>query len=364
MKRIFLFVIIFYSGYTFYAQEILTISDFFKNDRGEIKISKVNKKKLKTILGSYYYCALYNCLHEEECNILKTVELLILECQNKEKKFIKDYELISILEKRNKDSLSRMNISFDTSEFRKDFHSIQDRLEKIKHKVYYKNKISIYFRQNTFDTTGLKKFLLNIEELKKEEQQINQIGEKATKTIANWSIILDSLEKNRVQLEEKKAQLESKKVQLEKERKLIAQEIWLNFVTSQMRLKWDEKQKELARNEKQKEDEKQRFSNWKKNTRFSISYKIEIVKSVKKCSYCNNKEVLTNVIFPDLNFSIYGNENYIKNLWNEHKQVVKKEIGHSGISIFGNIINDDCSRCGSEMKNEKNVIYRNKIFKN
>jgi hypothetical protein len=44
MKRIFLFVIIFYSGYTFYAQEILTISDFFKNDRGEIKISKAIKK--------------------------------------------------------------------------------------------------------------------------------------------------------------------------------------------------------------------------------------------------------------------------------------------------------------------------------
>jgi hypothetical protein len=364
MKRIFLITVIFYSGYTFHAQEILTISDFFKNEKGEITVSKARLKKIQPILGSYYYCALDNCLHEEECNVLKTAELLILELQDIEIKFKKDYESLSILEKRNKDSLSRMNISFDTSEFQKDFRRIQDRLEKFKHKVYYKNKISIYFRQNTFDTTDLKKFLLDIEELKKEEQQINQLAEKTSKTIANWLIILDSLEKNRVQVEEKRAQEE-------KNRKLIVKEIWLNFVTSQMRLKWDEQQQLLTRKEEQIEEEKQKFVNWKENTRFSISYKVEIVSNIIKCSYCSYKKVYKELNFPNINFSKYGNEQYIKKLWDEHKQIIEKEIigyrsilDHPVLDRFGSILNSGCANCGSPRLRDTKSTFENKVFKN
>jgi hypothetical protein len=367
MKKIFLFTIIVFSGFTFHAHEILTISDFFKNEKGEIKISRTRQKKLKPILGSYYFCALDNCLHEGECSVTKNAELLIKEHQNIGKKFKADYESINILEKRNKDALSRMKISFDTSEFRKDFQSIQVRLEKFRHKVYYKNKISIYCRKNTFDTTDLKKFLLDIEELKKEGQQVKELAEKASKTIVKWLIILEPLEKNRLELE-----------QSEEKRRLSVQEIWLNFVTSQMRLKWNEKQLELKekqlelkRKEELIEKEKQKFADWRKNTRFSIPYRVEIVTYIIKCSHCSYKSEYKELNFPNLNFAKYGNEDYIKKLWDEHKPIIEKEIiGYRGFfdnpvfGRFGSILNSGCDNCGRPRIREARLTFENKVFKN
>jgi len=368
MKIIFLITIIFYSGYTVHSQGILTISDFFKNENGEIKISKAKQKKIKPILGSYYYCALDNCLHEEGCNVLKSVELLILELQNVERKFKKDYESISILEKRNKDSLSRMNISFDTTEFRKDFQKIQNRLEKFEHKVYSKNKISIYVRQNTFDKTDLKKFIFDIEELKKESQHISELEEKISITFTNWLNILNPLEKIR---------------------KLTVDEIWFAFVKSQMKQKWDEeillkrekerkerlikegKENEEKEKQEQIEEEKEKFAAWKKNTRFSISYKVEIVNNIIKCSYCSYKKNKKNKLnFPNLNLSNYGNEKYMRKLWDEHKKIIEYEIiGNSGFfghevfeaPIFGG---GKCDKCGSSTVRDPKSTFEKKIFKN
>ena len=258
-----------------------------------------------------------------------------------------------------------MNISFDTSEFRKDFQKIQDRLEKFEHKVYSKNKISIYVRQNTFDTTDLKKFIFDIEELKKESQYISELEEKISITFTNWLNILNPLEKIR---------------------KLTVDEIWFAFVKSQMKQKWDEeillkrekerkerlikegKENEEKEKQEQIEEEKEKFAAWKKNTRFSISYKVEIVSKINKCSYCSYKKVYKELNFPNINFSKYGNEQYIKKLWDEHKQIIEKEIiGNSGFrdaAKVGSIFNSECANCGSPRIRDTKSTFENKVFKN
>lgn len=371
MRRFFLLTIFLYSDFSLQAQEINKISDFFRNKKGKIGITSTNKRKLKPILGNYYYCALDYCLHKEQCNVLNTVEFLNLELQNIEIKFKKDFESIRILENRNKDSLSRINISFDTSEFRKDLHKIYERLEKFKHKVYSKNKIQIYIRQNTFDTTDLNKFINDLNDLKKEGKNISELEEKISKTFANWLNILNPIEEKR---------------------KINVEEVWFEFVKSQMKQKWDEeilrkqekeRQERLIKEEEEKkekkekeknekiEEEKRKYTDWKKNTRFSIPYRVEIVKDIIKCSYCSWEDVNKKLNFPNLNFSNYGNEKYMKKLWDEHKQIIEKEIiGYRGFlshSVFGTlatIISMKCNNCGHRLIKDKTSTFENKVFKN
>jgi antitoxin component YwqK of YwqJK toxin-antitoxin module len=135
---------------------------------------------------------------------------------------------------------------------------------------------------------------------------------------------------------------------------------------------WDENDRlteSAFYSEEQIEEEKQKFVAWKKNTRFSISYKVEIVNNIIKCSYCSYKKVNKNLNFPNLNLSNYGNEKYMRKLWDEHKQIIESEIiGNIGFrnhpvfdeAIFGR----ECKNCGRPRVEDKKSTFENKTFKN
>ena len=156
------------------------------------------------------------------------------------------------------------------------------------------------------------------------------------------------------------------------EERLISIEHYEEGEKSGVHKYWDENDRlteSAFYSEEQIEEEKQKFVAWKKNTRFSISYKVEIVNNIIKCSYCSYKKVNKNLNFPNLNLSNYGNEKYMRKLWDEHKQIIESEIiGNIGFwnhpvfdeAIFGS----ECKNCGRPRVEDKKSTFENKTFKN
>ena len=156
------------------------------------------------------------------------------------------------------------------------------------------------------------------------------------------------------------------------EERLISIEHYEEGEKSGVHKYWDENDRlteSAFYSEEQIEEEKQKFVAWKKNTRFSISYKVEIVNNIIKCSYCSYKKVNKNLNFPNLNLSNYGNEKYMRKLWDEHKQIIESEIigniGFRNHPVFDEaIFGKECKNCGRPRVEDKKSTFENKTFKN
>ncbi|NBX79576.1 MAG: hypothetical protein EBQ94_04215, partial [Flavobacteriales bacterium] len=91
------------------AQEINNLSDFFRNKKGEIKISKGKQAKLKTVLGSNFNCILECCLNNHECSTNNSFLDINSKLEQIEKDYNNRFQNIQILKLRNSDTLSKMN---------------------------------------------------------------------------------------------------------------------------------------------------------------------------------------------------------------------------------------------------------------
>jgi ribosomal protein L32 len=352
------------------------ISDFFKNEHGEIKISKRNQKKLYNNIGLKLPCALDNCGHDIECNLNEIQVALNSRIDFLYDSFNKKEDNISVLIYRNQEPLYDMQILIDTSNFLTDIQLIEKQINQINTQTYIKNKTFHYYDASLYVKSDLFKYISNLDFLIQKLEQISQLEIK----MSEWFSILEPLESQR-KVSVKREWFEFVDIQIgqkwklqQDEKELIKQSEKLRHEENERQerlFKEEEKKKEKGKNEKI-EEEKRKYTNWKKNTRFSIPYRVEIVKYISKCSYCRHEYVYKELNFPNLNFSNYGNEKYIKKLWDEHKQIIEKEIiGYRGFfnqSVFRDvtIILEDrkCKNCGHQLIEDKISTFQNKFFKN
>ena len=374
MKKTSIFLIFIFFVFHVNSQKI---SDFFKNEHGEIKISKRNQKKLYNNIGLKLPCALNNCGHDSECNLNKILVALNSRIDFLYDSFYKKEENISVLIYRNQESINNMQIIIDTINFLNDIHLIEKQIKQINPQTYKKNKIVHYFDASLYVKSDLYKYISNLDFLIQKLEQILQLEI----IMSEWFSILEPLESQR-KVSLKREWFEFVDIQISQKWKLQQEEKELIKQTEKLRREEKERQERLIKEEEEKKEkeknkqigeEKQKFIDWKKNTKFSISYKVEIVKEIRKCSYCNykSKKVYTSLNFPSLNFSKYGNDKYIKLLWDEHKQIIEREIlgyrgffDHSVFERMGSITNGKCESCGHRLIWDKSSTFENKVFKN
>ena len=197
------------------AQEINYLSDFFRNKKGEIKISKGKQAKLKTVLGSNFNCILECCLNNHECSIDITSKVYInSKIEQIEKDYIDRYQRIQILKWRNSDTLSKMNINLDTINYFSKFTDLKLKLKRVQAIDFEKSKISTYLNPKLFENSDLKRYISVLNDLARDQDLLLSYNEKLDK----WEELLKPIEKERV---------------------ARMQEEWKQFVKAQMLIRWD-----------------------------------------------------------------------------------------------------------------------------
>ena len=289
--------------------------------------------------------------------------------------FYKKEDNISVLICRNQEPLYDMQIIIDTSNFLNDIQLIEKQIKQINTQTYKKNKTFHYYDASLYVKSDLYKYISNLDFLIQKLEQISQLEIK----MSEWFSILEPLESQR-KVSVKREWFEFVDIQISQKWKLQQDEKELIKQTEKLRREEKERKERLIKEgkeneEKEKqeqiEEEEEKFAAWKKNTRFSISYKVEIVNNIIKCSYCSYKEDKKNKLnFPNLNLSNYGNEKYMRKLWDEHKKIIEYEIiGNSG--FFGHKVFEEpifgggkCDNCGRSTVRDPKSTFEKKIFKN
>lgn len=345
------------------AQQINNLSDFFRNKKGQIKLSKSKQTKLKTILGSNFNGILECCEFNQEYSVSKTSDLLSLKINKLAASYNDRYQKNQILTWRNRDTVSKMNLNIDTINYLDKLTDIIAVLKKIDKIEFEKKKISIYLNAKSYESSDLKKYqdVLNILD------SIRDISSNIEKKLNNWEQLLEPIEKQRL---------------------ARAKEEWKQFVKSQMLIRWEiekekiekeegERKRELEEQEKRELQEEQKFNNWKKNLRFSIKYKQEAIEGYYRCNRCQEESICCyDDKFPKLDFSNYAYPDYMENLWEEHKSR-EETADHSlffnntcGMLKFGSVLTigsgkyDRCEYCGTKLKYFEKSKFLNKTFKN
>jgi len=356
------------------AQEINNLSDFFRNKKGEIKISKGKQAKLKTVLGSNFNCILECCLNNNECSTNNSFLDINSKLEQIEKDYNNRFQNIQILKLRNSDTLSKMNLNLDTINYFSKFADIKLKLKRVQEINFEKSKISSYLDPKLYEQSDLKKYLTLLNDLAKEQEFILNYEGKLKQQLENWEKLLEPIEKERI---------------------ARVQEEWKQFVKGQMLIRWDiekerlekerlkkkqeeeEKKKEQEQRELEAEQEEQKFDEWEENLKFSIKYKHKIIEGIYRCVKCEEEGFACHADeFPKLDFSNYAYPDHMEKLWKKHKNnesTVQTNIfgipDDCFLIKFGSIVspgseNKYCEYCGRKLKlYEKNETV-NKIFKN
>lgn len=347
------------------AQLINDLSDFFRNKKGEVKISKSKQAKLKVVLGSSFNCILECCLNNHECSITKTSQEINSKIEQIEKDYIDRYQRIQILKWRNSDTLSKMKLNLDTINYFKNFAFIKLDVKNAQEIKFKKSKISTYLNPKLFENSDLKRYISVLNDLARDQDLLLSYNEKLDK----WEELLKPIEKERV---------------------ARTQEEWKQFVKGQMLVRWDiekerlekerlkEEEEEKRREEEeeqQREQEIQKFYKWEENLRFTINYKQKIIEGIYRCVRCQEESVACHDDdFPNLDFSNYAYPDHMKKLWERHKNnesTVQTDIfgipDDCFLIKFGKILdnkNPDCRYCGRTLKYYEKSKTVNKTFKN
>jgi hypothetical protein len=348
------------------GQKINNLSDFFRNEQGKVKISKSKQARLRNILGSNFNCILECCSDNQECSISKISLDIISEIDQIEKVYNERFQKNQILKWRNSDTLSKMNLNFDTINYYSNIVKLKNKTKEIQDVNFVKIKISSYLDTKLYENSDLKKYITLLNGLRADQAEILGYEEK----LDNWEKLLEPIEEQR-------------------ESRVL--EEWYQFIKSQILVRWDVekeilekeriKEKEELENRKQKEEqrliqEEQNFNKWKKNLRFSIDYKHKIIEGLDRCEACKEEWVVCHGDeFPELDFSKYAYPDFMKKLWKEHKNENRTVVGFFWgddcvLLKIGKIPSTEgnlriCDRCNRKTVRyyEKNK-YLNKTFKN
>jgi hypothetical protein len=348
------------------AQKINNLSDFFTNKQGQVKISKSKQARLKTLLGSNFNCILECCSDNRECSISKISLDIISEIEQIEKDYNHRFQKIETLKWRNSDTLAKLNLNLDTINYYSKIVKLKNKTKEIQNINYVKSKISTYLDPKLYENSDLNIYMSLLNGLRADQVEVLSYEEK----LDAWEKLLEPIEEQR-------------------ETRVL--EEWHQFIKSQILVRWDvekerlekerKKEKEELENRKQKEEqqiikEEQNFNKWKKNLRFSIDYKHKIIEGLDRCEACKEEWVLCHGDeFPELDFSKYAYPDFMKKLWEEHKNENRTVVGFLGgddctLLKFGKIISvnenprrcDHCSR--KTVRYYEKSKYLNKTFKN
>jgi hypothetical protein len=342
------------------AQKINNLSDFFRNEKGQVKISKSKQARLETVLGSNFNCILECCCDNRECSVSKISLEIISEIEQIEKIYNDRFQKIQILKWRNSDTLAKMNSKLDTINYYSKILNLKAKMIGIQENKFVKSNINTYLDSKLYEKSDLSRYILVLNDLTADQIELLSYKEK----LDNWEKLLEPIEKQR---EER------------------VMEEWTQFIKSQILIRWDiekerlekerlvekeEEEKKRQKEEAQRIQEEQNFNKWKKNLRFSIDYQYKVIEGLDRCDACKEEWVVCQGDeFPELDFSKYAYPEYMKKLWKEHKNEIGRvddcfllEFGKD-LSAEGNL--KRCDRCNRKtVKYYEKSKYLNKTFKN